>query len=51
LKKQPSGRNEGFIAVVVDKCSKLSLCNDSEDGKEQGEDHLVANDEPNKIST
>lgn len=35
----------------MDKCSKLSLCNDGEDGRQQKEDHLVANDEANKIST
>ena len=46
---RPSGRNEGHTAVIVNKYSKSSSCNDGEEYDEQVEDHVVANDEAIKI--
>ena len=40
-----SGRDESPMAVVVDKYSKSSSCDDDEEWEEQVEDHLVANKE------
>ena len=45
----PSGRNEGPTALVLDKSSKLPLCNDDNERDEQMKYHLITNEEAIKI--
>ena len=42
LEMCPSGRNEGPIAVDVDKSSKSPSCDDSEEREQQLGDHFIA---------
>lgn len=49
LEMHPSGRNESPTTVVVDKSSKIILCDDNEECKEQLRDHLVANEKAIQI--
>ena len=49
LKIHPNEKNEGPIAVIVDKPSRSSSCDDGEEREEQVRDHLIANEEANEI--
>lgn len=49
LEMRQSRKNEGLMSVVVDESSKLSLCDDGEEHKEQVKDLLVVIEEAIKI--